>query len=439
MKRITACARDERGVALVMALIMLVALTGLVLAFLSVSAFEPQISRNLASTAQARMVADAGLEWAFNRLVTVPPGQELDQYWNNLLVAAAGGATLTGGAIPVPGLAATFGTFTVRIRNDSNATDQQITGVPPEASAVIDTNGRLIVTATGIANGGGNGVVNKQILAVVKRVVVPPINGALAFPGTQADVNFSGSTFDIQGIDRNMDGTPGPAPAVFGITVSTDYPANEGIVENSLAGAQQQNQVTGISEVTGLPTSGSDTIQADPALTSQMVTNWVDALKSSADVSLTTSQAKNFAQSDIGSTCPSSWASTTCWGTTSQPKIVYVKGDLNKDYVSVDLSGKSEGTGILIIENGRFEITGDFRWNGPIIVTGTDVGIRYKGGGEMQVYGAVIVNELNDDNQNNLEGDVRGNAKMYYSSQALALVQNRLGRRHITMYSWREQ
>ena len=39
---------NERGVALVLALMMLLALTGLLLAFLSVSSLEPQISRNLA-------------------------------------------------------------------------------------------------------------------------------------------------------------------------------------------------------------------------------------------------------------------------------------------------------------------------------------------------------------------------------------------------------
>src|SRR5256886_6945381 len=42
---------------------------------------------------------------------------------------------------------------------------------------------------------------------------------ALSFPGVEADVDFSGSSFTIQGRDTNMDGTNGPANPVFGISV----------------------------------------------------------------------------------------------------------------------------------------------------------------------------------------------------------------------------
>jgi len=50
-------AHDERGAALVLALMVLLTLTGLALAILSVSAFEPQISRNHGDTVRARYVA----------------------------------------------------------------------------------------------------------------------------------------------------------------------------------------------------------------------------------------------------------------------------------------------------------------------------------------------------------------------------------------------
>jgi len=452
MQRIIASLRDERGVALVMALIMLVVLTGLALAFLSVSAFEPQIAENLASSAQARMVADGGLEWAFNQLATVPAGLTQEQYWNNLLAAAAGGATLTGGDIPLPGLTAASGVFRVTVRNDTQANDNQLTGCPTVAGcdgnlldpggAATDTNGRLIVTATSTITGvSGLGNVTKNIVAVMRRPTLPTINAAMSFPGKQADVNFSGSSFDIQGIDHKIDGTPGTASAVYGITTSGDnaYLGNEATVENALQN-NQQNQVLGKSEVPpGLPTSGVDAIQADPALTMDEVTAYVNWVKTMADVQIDTAINNKFTASGIGSSCPADWSSTTCWGTLTDPKIVYVKGTPGVDYVSVDLSGGSVGTGILIIENGRFEVTGDFRWNGPIIVTGTNVGINYKGGGNQEVFGAVIVNELNDTGQNNLEGEVKGNAKIYYSKEALDLVVNRRGRRFMAIYSWREQ
>ena len=48
---------DERGAALVLALMILVALAGLALALLSMSGFEPQISSNHSRAIRARYVA----------------------------------------------------------------------------------------------------------------------------------------------------------------------------------------------------------------------------------------------------------------------------------------------------------------------------------------------------------------------------------------------
>ncbi|MGH7278296.1 MAG: PilX N-terminal domain-containing pilus assembly protein, partial [Candidatus Rokuibacteriota bacterium] len=95
---------NERGVALPMALICLLVLSGLALAFLTVSAFEPQISENHESGTQARYVAEAGIEWAFDHLVVNAAT------WNTLL--ATGGGVIADGQT-LPGLGAAFGTFRV--------------------------------------------------------------------------------------------------------------------------------------------------------------------------------------------------------------------------------------------------------------------------------------------------------------------------------------
>src|SRR3989441_11059235 len=76
-------ALNERGIAAVMALIVVLALSLLVSAFLAVSAFEPQISQNLADSTQARYAADAGIEWAFDQLVATTS-------WNTLLTGSTG-------------------------------------------------------------------------------------------------------------------------------------------------------------------------------------------------------------------------------------------------------------------------------------------------------------------------------------------------------------
>ena len=441
MKNLRTLVDNERGVALVMALMILLTLTGLVLAFLSVSAFEPQISRNQSDTTRARYVADAGIEYAYDTLATNI------NTWNNYLV----GATCTTGAVlgtansTLPGLPATDGTFTVLVRNDCKAGDNKFTGVAVETggNATNDTNNKLIVTSTGTFAG-----TTKTITIVITKTIVPTINAALAFPGIQADVNFSGSSFSIDGRDWKMADSISPtgtANAVYGISVNGGLPALETQVENALAN-NQQNDVRGRDETSSSnppgTTSGANAVQADPALTSQMVTDYVNALKQYADITVDTSPGNTYAINNVGQTCSTNWTSSTCWGTTSKPKVVYIRGtlpDLSTVYTSLDIAGNSNGTGILIIENGNADINGSFRWNGPIIATGNNVGLRYRGGGGQAVYGATIVNELHNDGSTNLEGDISGNAKLLYSKEALDLVQNSLGRRLVTTSSWTDQ
>ena len=120
--------------------------------------------------------------------------------------------------------------------------------------------------------------------------------------------------------------------------------------------------------------------------------------------------------------------SSTCWGTSAHPKIVYIRGALSgrrdRRYTSLSLAGTSSGTGILIVENSVVEISGSFRWNGPIVVTGRNVGIRFRGDGNQVVYGAAIVNELNPAAVANVESDGAGKPDILYSNEALGLVQN---------------
>ena len=65
---------NERGVALPLALICLVALTVMVLTFLTLSGVEPQISQNLTESARARYLAESGIEWAFKQVAASPVG-----------------------------------------------------------------------------------------------------------------------------------------------------------------------------------------------------------------------------------------------------------------------------------------------------------------------------------------------------------------------------
>src|SRR2546426_12480732 len=85
MRRRRHTLRNERGVALILAIMVLLCLTGLVLSYLSVSALEPQISRNISDGTRLRYLAEAGIERGYN-LLTKTGG------WNTVL----GRATVVG-------------------------------------------------------------------------------------------------------------------------------------------------------------------------------------------------------------------------------------------------------------------------------------------------------------------------------------------------------
>ena len=448
MRRISRLIDNEQGVALVLALMILLTLTGLVLAFLSASAFEPQISRNHSETVRARYVAEAGVEYAYDTLATDVGS------WNDHLAGAtcAQGAVLGAPNSSLPGLGSAHGTFTVRIRNDCKAGDDQLTGVALDTATggcdpaapgtgTRDSNCKVIVTSTGTI-----GTTTRTITVVISKTAGLPINGALAFPGSQADVSLHASSVMIDGRDTKIGDRPGAptgsASAVYGITVNSSLPALAARLETALADGTR-NDVRGKDETNpSATTRGANTIRADGALTSQAVTDFVDAAKSTADLTINASPGNASSLSNIGSTCATDLESSTCWGTSARPKVVYVRGalpDVGTRYTALSLAGDSSGTGVLIIENGVVEVGGSFRWNGPIITTGRNVGIRFRGDGDQVIHGAVVVNELNPVAAANVEGDAVGKPHILYSTEALGLVQNALKRRLVTTQSWSDQ
>jgi hypothetical protein len=423
--------------ALPLAVMALVVLTTLVTAYLSLGAFEPQASKNLSDATRVRFVAEAGVEFGFNSLASTTD-------WTNLLVTNNG---VLASNSAVPGLTAASGTYTVTLRNDVCAVssscnalgDTAMTGVALDAgvqngTGAVDNNNVVIMTSVATL-----GTATKTITVVVGRAQLPVINAALAFPGRQADTNFNGNSFDLKGTDTNLDDSAGSGAPVFGITVSNVFGsppgANESTVEASLSSPQQDNVVG--KNPAGGTTTGNGTVVADDALTQADLSAFVATAKAAADISLSTTSGLSF--SNIGDSCASNFASSTCWGTTAKPKIVYLKGgeDPTGSYTALSLSGGTVGSGILIVEDGDVKISGNFRWEGIIIVTGKYVGISYLGGGNQTLYGAVISNEMaTDEEAGFFEGLIAGNSKLLYSSQAIDNVKN--SRRLVRTYSWRE-
>jgi Tfp pilus assembly protein PilX len=435
----------ERGAALLLTLIVLLILTGIVVAFLSASAFEPRISRNHSLTVRARYAAEAGIEYAYDTLAT-----HVDA-WNTLLTGAtcASGVVLGAASAPFPGLGSAYGSFTARLRNDCAADDQRLTGTPPDTTigacdpveagaATRDANCMVVVESRGIIGGS-----TRRITAVVRKIAMPPISGALAFSGLRADVKFGGAGVMIDGRDSKLVDEPGAptgaGPAVYGVAVNGSLPALAAGVEAALA-AGGPGMVRGKHEVdAGATAEGAATIEAEPTLTPRAVRDFGLAASSAADIVVDAARGNAVSISDAGSSCAADVADSRCWGMPSRPKIVHVRGvnpDIDGRRSSLAIVGDSRGTGILVVENADLEIGGNFRWNGLIVVTGPKVGIRYRGDGVQQVYGATIVNASSDEPSTG--ADIRGPVSLLYSREALDLVRKGLGRRLVTTSGWIE-
>ena len=138
---------DPAGAALVLALMILLGLTAMTLALLSIGALEPQISRNHVDVVRARYLAEAGIERAYDTLAGNAGA------WSDYL----SGATCTAGAVileaSLPERPRADGHFTVLLRNDCAAGDEQATGVPRDdaGNPTRDANGKVIVSSTGVA------------------------------------------------------------------------------------------------------------------------------------------------------------------------------------------------------------------------------------------------------------------------------------------------
>jgi Tfp pilus assembly protein PilX len=438
--------QDERGAALLLALIILLILTGIVVAFLSASTFEPRISRNHNLTVRARYLAEAGIEYAFDTLAT-----RLDA-WNDLLAGAtcSQGVVLGTASVPLPRLGSAYGSFTVRIRNDCEADDQALTGTRPDTTtgacdavaaggATRDANCKVVVTSTATIGGA-----TRTIATVVSKIAMPPVSGALAFSGLRADVKFGGAGVVIDGRDSRLGDEPGaPAgtgPPVYGIAVNGSLPALAAGVEAALAAAGQTT-VRGKHEAdAGATSEGRATVEADPALVPRVVSDFVSAVSSVADIVVDAGADQAPSIRNVGSTCSADIASAGCWGTSARPKIVHVRGMNPATQVqpaSIAVGGDSRGTGILVVENANIEIEGHFRWDGLIVVSGRNVGIRYRGDGRQRVYGATIVHASTDEPSTN--ADILGPVGVLYSREALDLVREGLGRRLVTTSGWAER
>jgi Tfp pilus assembly protein PilX len=472
---------NERGVALVLSLMMLLALTGLLLAFLSVSAMEPQISRNIADTARARYLAEAGIEIGYNMMVNT------GDITQSFTPAVAGGTTgapwvalVTNGTLAgvTSGGSAAEGTFagnyTVVVRNDYLASDQNLTGTNPTTTgetAAADFNKLVIMRSTGTFNGA-----TKTIEVVVRRASLPPFPGAVNLPGLQTDTLINDTTFDIDGRDygcssgcdtsSNWTETGNASNLKYGIATVDGVQANkspttyEANIEAAVSGSSSKyNDIKGKSEVNGTYTTGLNTIQGlssgdAAALTPTKMAAYLDQVRNYAGTTIlqstqacpmqltgSTSGQSNTPTLTNGCSGSAGVNQTLNLGTRSDPKLVYFRGDIDtsSQFTGLTMNNGIKGAGILVIEDGDFRQLGNFTWDGVVIVTGSYVGAGFRDGSTTLIRGAFVANEaVSGEASGFFEFLMDSNTSFTTRSSQQNVNMVQLMRGNTTLTNWRE-
>jgi hypothetical protein len=380
--------RDQRGIALPMALLALLILSTLVISFALLATSEPLIASNQKLVAQARAVTESGLEraiWALNLGTSNP----LDPEALTVMPAPAP----YDGSTPIP---------------ISNSSGTQIGVAFVTVTQGTNPNERN-VTAVGWAptNAGSGSKAHQKIQATVSRFIfsaTPPPSSLTV----QGQINITGNT----NIDSRADTSCGPKDGTWSVGSTTvggsgdiygaDLP--DGTGGNNSA---DQSELSGITDVKqNVPTSAFD-----PYL---LKNQDLDSLKAMAKAAGTyysgavTFNAGNplpngiiFVDTVSGLNIDANGANTT---STSDFANVQVHGS-----APADPSGIFRG---MLVVAGSLSISGDFQGRGLVYAVNDLV---YQGVGTGLIEGAVISQNIRDVDSTTIDTNTGGNSSIIYN------------------------
>ncbi len=342
---------NEKGIAILTSLMMLLTITSMGIAATNLSVVEGWLSVNYRSSKQAFQIADAGIEAARNLLQTNPGALTLTQRLtarvgpNNSLSDSssianfyAGGAFVTD---DVPFIADTSfggGSYRVYLTNDNI-----VSGVGDGITSTTDTNSK--VTLVSFGQGPNNSL--SIVQAVVQKPDIGSPQGAIVLPGP--NVNFDGS-------NSNASSVAGGVRSAISVNSVTSFNS----VRYDPAVVKRLDNYTCNSP----PCIRNETI-APPWNSVEGITDLYNTLKSVADSVITGPATLTAAQV----------------GTESNRKIVVVDGAATL--------GPVDGAGILVV-TGLLTLNGNFDYKGLIMCIGEGRLLR-NGGGNGTISGSVFV------------------------------------------------
>jgi hypothetical protein len=225
------------------------------------------------------------------------------------------------------------------------------------------------------------------------------VDGAVALRGNAAGVNFSGTGIFISGADHDStNGNPLPAGKSRN-AISTSNDTTRDLVTQALGDPSILDSASAV-----------PALAASEYLSPTIVTQLANDLCAAPGVSL-------HSISSSGSLT----FENQLWGSPTSPQLHCIQG-LSTAGDSVNLTGNVSGVGIIVVNNADLIVTGSFRWEGLIIVTGQDIGLRTTGSSSKELIGGVLVNETGTPGSGTATLDIQGSFRALFSRQALREV-----------------
>ena len=225
-------------------------------------------------------------------------------------------------------------------------------------------------------------------------------DSAVGLRGNAGRVNFASDSFAVSGLDHDpVSGTPiMESKARPAISVSGE--ALEALVVQALADSQRSESL--------ISANGTPVIAPSDYLPGSMIDNLAKDLCEMA--------------SALTGAIPADGVLTVRgenWGTPLAPQVRCFSG-LPGPGDAVNLAGPITGAGILVIKDATLTLSGDFRWDGMILVTGDNVGFNVTGAADKAILGALIVHETGVPGGTTALFDLQGTIRILFSRAALS-------------------
>jgi hypothetical protein len=228
-------------------------------------------------------------------------------------------------------------------------------------------------------------------------------DAALVLRGNARSINFSDTLFSISGLDHDVttgEVVPNSRPRAaisVGSTVLLDQ------VTAALDPVQRQN-------ITGDVGAGAAIVASD-------YVRLEDVARIASDLCAAPHAVAETIPLPVGLSVVDQ-----SWGDGSELQLRCFNGQPGSGD-SVTVGGGSSGAGILVIRDAELVISGNFRWDGLIVVSGADVGFRTEDAATKEVNGALVVHESgNGTGSGPALIDLQGALRIRYSRGALSQV-----------------